>query len=60
MKFRNEIILTICFVLGNIVASWPGEVVDYAERAEAQSLEIASSFDSDDTGAIVGRNKRPG
>ena len=24
MKYRNEIILAVCFIVGNIVASWPG------------------------------------
>jgi hypothetical protein len=35
MKYRNEIILAACFLMGNIVASWPGDVADYAERTES-------------------------
>lgn len=38
MKYRNEIILAICFVLGLYASSIPNNVADYAEQSNVQSL----------------------
>ncbi len=46
-KFRNEIILLVCFAVGSVVASIPNQVQDYAERASAQMLgQIAPATNS--------------
>ena len=50
MKFRNEIILAVCFIAGNFVASGPANVTDYAERskAQAQATSVASATQAPD------------
>ena len=35
MKYRNEIILAVCFIVGNIVASWPG-LTEFVEGTDSQ------------------------
>jgi hypothetical protein len=37
-KYRNEIILFVCFAAGSVVAAIPNQVQDYAERASITML----------------------
>ena len=59
MKYRNEIILAVCFIAGNVIASWPADVTDYAERSEMQARTARAASVSRTTDRLLAHATSP-